>query len=798
MSNGQLQGSQTELEQQEGQLPPATSPAGAEAAGANQDQAKMFGSSAQKDASLQKAAAPQQLSRQERLTKAPTAQAQDQGEAARAAADRMKSVGALGSRLDAKIEQYKSQIATSGTFTPSVNAQGLDAYLGPAASEDQRAAAQAALDKFATSGKTQADLKELSLTLGPEVLDDTARAALYEGVSGSYQAQQLDPANLTMEALGVFESDAELNQVAQELGISPEELAAYSPEQLDARVAEVEAQEFSEVESLQAELATAGPQRKQEIMTRLREMSQTGELTADEAVDSLQKQIDEGQEVEIGGQSLDLKSLLEDDVMSDVIREAASNEASLEALRETEPGLADWIDANKTAFKEFTQQAAASAQQLEGAQDEERTLRATLGETLSGLFLGDEALKTSEEWAAAQEELQKDSLYTAVQDSPTLANWLEQNPDRADVLRQSPGLAAELGDPESGLAPYLEGNPELIDQIKDFSQDELKDAVDATQTLANDPDGNIKMLTGLTSEGLLTDPNQIKDVELVVEKLSNVPASITADDRFDDLWKAGAFELEDLEDFANPTWGQSYYEDAVQAHKTREFLATNPTTNKLFQFVFGKKFGTKSINKLAGTNFSNEKPTKEGAKLLKLLDKVSPGLQAHLNSLDKEGKSKEKSPYIVNAMRELLEKESTLGSVDKFKKKKAGHTTIYEKLKAWGQTSQGPLTEPEFTKEDRRRKERKERNKARNRQEDAIETMKGIRGEIDAISSRKESLTSAIKKNTQQLAGANAAGRIALIQEIEKQQKLVAEINKEYEEKAKLLNHFDQISKGNA
>lgn len=605
--------------------PTPVTPAGTATQGGNADQAKMAGTPAQKKPVIQKAVQPTQLSRQQRLTTGPTKQAKELGQQAYERADRLKTVGALGARLDAKIQAHLQE---------QVTGQDLQAGVDTEAVKDPEL--QKALEAFLTSEKTEADIAPLRQAfsdagLEPTLADDPDYLnTLFQGV-GDVFSQVQRPETLTLGEVQLFEDETEETEIADILGLdNVEALRAMTPEQLEAAVAAAEAQEFSRVDALRAELYGASPLRRQQIQAQLREMGESGEETADIMVDKSIQEIEKGQTINFAGQQYDIKELLSDEGMSQEIRRASEDEDYLQDLYETEPELAAWVEKNRDAIQATRDAAGEAARASSEVQDQLQSLLEDIPEDLQGLILKDiPEFATEQDLRGLRARAER---YTNL--DPKVQSFMQVNPDMAEEVLRSPGLKEYITSGEEELSNWVQDNPSLLEDLRRMDAAQITEQVEVSKLLQESEEAGpgtyqyvIDDLLGLSPGEFITDPDIAQKVREVQEQLQGLPTDVfvDADDYFLPMLEAGEFNVSKL---------KYLVEDPDSWHEVKEEwdikkIIEGGDEQELFEHIFGEISEEDIVQVLSRDPTGKVKNTEDGKKLLSALEMlVGPKLSA--------------------------------------------------------------------------------------------------------------------------------------------------------------------------
>jgi 2-hydroxychromene-2-carboxylate isomerase len=450
-----------------GGAPTPTTPAGASAVGGTPQQAAMAGTPAQKKPVVQAAVAPtESLQTQQRQVAASTAPpvAESPGAVAAAKADRLRALGSLNSRVENLLASRLGKV-TKATVVPEVDTAAL-ADLFPDAKKQK--AVKKALTAYATGGYTEAGLAAVANAAGLESLaaDEINKMFLQGGQAFAGAADNAALGATTVNNLNLAKI-TDVNQLAADLGMTPEALKALPLDQFKQMIEDVQAREFQAAASLQAELVNATPQRAQEIQAELRTMGQQGVTATEQSVEHLAAEVASDQEIQFNGQTYRIDQLLKDDTVSKTILAAVDSPALLEELKRTQPQLAEWVTNNQKALADVAIDMKADVAAVQAATDAFKTATSGLSEALVGKLLPGLAGKalTTAEVAAAKDTLAKDPLYS--------------------FALQTPDLLAQLNT-----------DPTLLDQTKGWTTEQIKAGWEAKQRLDGDADA-ARVMEGL-------------------------------------------------------------------------------------------------------------------------------------------------------------------------------------------------------------------------------------------------------------------------------------------------------------
>lgn len=396
---GQLELASAETAQdlaQEIGAPPITSPLMGAALGATPDQAKMLGTPNNLRAAIRAQTGTETLARAERITRPEVAVTEEQARQ-KAELDRYTAaIPALG-KLDTALAQQVMRTLTPGQPAEfiGIDWDAVSSYLGGSIAannvlrrigEDRRNEAgvltESPLTKFLkglpVSEKEKQDVEaafEELKGLGFDLTTDTLKNnflmspedRLIQRIADS-KASELRLGSISNDALraanilpkDATEDDANIywGQIATALGVKPaagqtakEALSNYTFENVKQAVGQLQASfaDLRELRRITADPLASATQRR-EANKRLRELGYRGYYAAEEKINDLEKQIEDGDTLRIGNQVFEVESIIEDDEFMEVFREAMSDPRSMKALEKQNPELAKWLTDNKQAL----------------------------------------------------------------------------------------------------------------------------------------------------------------------------------------------------------------------------------------------------------------------------------------------------------------------------------------------------------------------------------------------------------------------------------------------------------------
>lgn len=468
--------SQEELLKQQPTYTPI-SPSASKAQGANPDQAKMAGTPAQKQA-LYKTAPEAPTLQQAQRQVAPVTPEPSASQQAKEKLERMKSLGTLNVQIENLIQGKLNAAAQVIPTQASINADAIAVL-----PEEKRQRASTLLTEYASltdPAAKQPKLVEIAQALG-HVPTDAELAGFYNQAPDVLKAsiQQATPTSVSVADLGL----ANPQQVADDLGISIEDLNAMTVEQLQNAVQNVESQEYNRIQDIQAQLVTATGARREQLLRELGGEAQVGTTGVEAQFDTLQQQLEESTMLNIGGQDMSLEAILSDDALSNLITDAATDEAKLKVLAQTEPALAKWITDNKASLESLAAGMREEARAFGAVQDEASKAASDLSAgAFEALFGKRPEYMTQAELDALKANIQNNAVYKVMQSDPAFKTIIETDPkiaaslkgksdqeikalvDQYNAIKADPQLAEALGITDVNSFPTSSLN---ITEIKD-------------------------------------------------------------------------------------------------------------------------------------------------------------------------------------------------------------------------------------------------------------------------------------------------------------------------------------------
>lgn len=546
--------SQEELQKQTGL--PAVSPMGAKVAGATPDSAKMMGTPAQKQAAQAAPDTQTTLKQAQRVSPPSPDKIQQQAtQQAQMKVDRLKQLGSLRAQIETMVQSRMAALSTQAAPQQlQVNANALTAI-----PEQNRAQAQQLLQDYASA--SDANVKQQKLAALSQLMGGVVTAEQVQGyftqapAQLAQEAQAVMPTTITIGSLQDAGQAAWLNlpQTAQDLGVSEEQLRAFTPEQLQTAIQTAESQEFNRVQNLQAELQTAVGARRQSIINELRGLGQVGATGVEAQFDTLQQAVDAGDTVVVLGQPVPVSELLASDFMSDKIALAATDEKAFAELAKTSPSLADWITTHKQALTDLATGMRQNVREFGDIQQQASQLTSgAQGGVITALFGQQPQYLTSAQLTNLQNQIAASPVMQAMQSDPTLKAAIDKDVN-------------------------------IATQLKDKTADQIAALSEASKTLQTNPD--VADIFGLTPGAFVTDPSVTQNIMDTVSTVSafkdDVARSYVVDmlkDKTIDLATAQAL-VDHPEEVENVK---------TEADLMKAYEPIKNDYNKLEQWIFGK------------------------------------------------------------------------------------------------------------------------------------------------------------------------------------------------------------------
>jgi len=373
--------------------PQPVSPMGAKALGANPDQAKMAGSRQQKDAVFKNIPrASDDLA---------TAIRRDGGRTSTSAAEastlqKAKTLQNL-SNFDASIQSAVEKHLSSIDMTPG-RKYDESKFTALDKTKEETLSLQTKVGEYA-------DLLDQVIALEADGKVDEAAALNQQVMQAKSDLHDLgipvneDPlaylatAEETISEAGAAELEGQLTLgelSLADIGFSEEEMEEFigtdwmflTVEEMQQRVEELQAAQFSRVQSLQTQLRNlpSGSVQREAVLRELKALAAVGIWGAEEDMDYLVQQMDDAVEVDIGGESFSVSEILQNDELSTLIDKFLNpkgDEDFKEALREQLPDFTDWIDENMLALEALSVEGREAGESFEEIQETTQAMSLT-------------------------------------------------------------------------------------------------------------------------------------------------------------------------------------------------------------------------------------------------------------------------------------------------------------------------------------------------------------------------------------------------------------------------------------
>lgn len=407
---------------------PPTTPAGAQALGGTQQQVAMAGTPAQKKPVLEQAVKKTETLQGAQRLEAPREVATGAEQSAATKAQQLAQLGSLGTRVQSLIEGELKKGAQQALGQARVSGDAVSQMLGL---NDAQLAAQKAdpnsqynqvttkLQQYAADPQNQQVLAELAgLGLTPaqaaqaSQMWQSASQATGTGVAEAV-ANQATLGQLDVTQMGY----ASMDELAGTLGVTPQEAATMTVPQLQQRVADLQQETFSRIQTLQAQLAgmPPGSAQRQLIQRELADLGQVGVAGVEAQVAQTAADIQLADQVKVGNRQMSVEQALKDQNISDLIQDyiSASPEQREAILPSAIYGdLRQWVDNNYAALGELVGHAQETQQQFSQAQQDYQAIGqlggvqipdTLLSQIIPGYMPG--SVVTSDQVAAAQQTL---------------------------------------------------------------------------------------------------------------------------------------------------------------------------------------------------------------------------------------------------------------------------------------------------------------------------------------------------------------------------------------------------------
>lgn len=580
--NGQLVETEldsTQLAKLQGQPVAPASPSAAAANGATPDQSKMAGTANQlkgQQTVLQDNTKPADTLTAAKRTDAPRQQATGAEQSAEVKAAKLHTLGSLSTRVESMIEK---EFQLKNAATAAVD----QTQLGTVKPEAQ-VELKAALDEVM---KNPTD---------PEALARATQAWVDNGLG---TVQDFNPQSFVSKAqdsLGQAAGAQIRDTVTLEnLELSPEEQEGLTSvfgdtwkgltvPQLQAKLEELRQAEYSRVEGLKAELATATPGTPQyELLLReLQDLGQVGVTGTEKGVQDLQAQVAAADTITIDGTDYTVENLLKDKTINEiVVRMLNDPEYAARLKKGPYAEFVNWVEQNKAS--------------LEG-------LAKTLGDTQGQVRTAHEA---TQELAKVGDITLDDDVMKALFPDWGKVTGAVPDASKVAVLNRLKGLYAE--DPKAAkefataLQTTAEQDPALMRKVAGLSEADLQAAFGFAQAFDDDQTGLLQELTGLDRAPFVVDEadqQKIVKAKAVTDAIvaSGLSADVYQSDAFKNLAKSGEIGVEQVQKLARYPERWDAYVQYEKNFKAIEVAREDGNIDGLLDIMFGRDVDVAALN----------------------------------------------------------------------------------------------------------------------------------------------------------------------------------------------------------
>jgi len=473
--------------------------------------------------------------------------------------ERMKTLGSLNMQVENLANQKITELNAQNAQL-SLNQTSIDKL--PA---EQKAGVTSALQAYQVAASPEA--KEAAILQASKILGRVPSEAEMQSFFQDARASLGETAKtvggpVTLGDLHLAGIGASAEQLANDLGMTPEQVGAMSPAQLNQAIKDLEAREFNNTQALQAEFATATGQRKQQIAKELKALGAEGAIGVEAQYDRLQASIEAADQITFGGQKMSIEDLLKDDGLSQTIMDATEDANLLENLKATEPELAEWIETNMESLAGLTADARTAASGVADTQTAAATLKSSVSDNLFTTLFGEQA-----KYMSAAELAQ---LKTAA-DANGVWQALQTNSD---------------------LKARLEKNPALAQSIAGMTKADIETRMATTKALESD--SNLAKLVGYTPGGIASLAQAEKAV-MWADTFKSLPPSVSANEMFQKAVADGSITTADAAKItANPLIWDKVEADAKLKQK---WALVKGDPQKMLNTFFGSDITIDDFNK---------------------------------------------------------------------------------------------------------------------------------------------------------------------------------------------------------
>lgn len=347
-----------------GIAPPITA-VGTGALGTTEQQRAMAGTPAQKKSALE-LAQQQTLQEAQRRRQFRTEQTEEE-KAKQEKSQALANLGELGDRVQKLIAGELNKASTvTGPIARQVNEEAVSqAQLQNEVAPEQFQAALQTLGQAATADQQQ--VMEAMVTINKALGKQPSAPVTMDELKQFYG--DMDEATASAIAAAVPDQILVTDELTQSLGVgsvqdlanllqtTPEQLQSLSVSQLDELVNQVQAQEFNRVEELRSRLKdpTVSAAEKQAIADELRALGASGVRASEDEVKALVEDLGQAPIVKIGDKEMPVDQALADESISAIVIDYLNNPDS-EAADALSPEFKDWIDKHKNALLDASQE----------------------------------------------------------------------------------------------------------------------------------------------------------------------------------------------------------------------------------------------------------------------------------------------------------------------------------------------------------------------------------------------------------------------------------------------------------
>ncbi len=468
-------------------------PVGTAAQGANPDQAKMAGTPAQKAPVLddavsggqQEAKPDESLATAQRTQTARETATDTESEAAQKAAQ-IQQLGSLSTRVQGLINNQLTiqQAATNqlndaqmATVSPALKAQWTQLISTVAANPTDQKSLASASDFWVKNGMGTLDQfrPEDWFAKGRDTLGTQAASAVTDSI------------NIGQAALDDNE------KAALDTAFGAGKWQEFTPAQLAQNVEQLRQNEFSKVQAIRAELASAEGPRRAQLLQQLADAGQIGATGVEHSVKAMASQVAAGDTVMIGGEEHKVEDLLKDDQISKLVGRMLDDPSLMAKVQESNPDFAKWVTDNKKTLADLASTSSVAQGQVESADAGKHKL----ADIAPGVRLSDDVMrKLDPNW----------DTIGAGGDVQTGFFQVLKDPKVDQTTRVAMATAVEA---------MSKSDPTQFAALQKLDATGVKNAYAYGQTLDNDTTGIVAKLTGLQGgpgNDFILDPKMQKNI----------------------------------------------------------------------------------------------------------------------------------------------------------------------------------------------------------------------------------------------------------------------------------------------